>query len=453
MRGRMTVCSGLVLAIGAWAVADERPAVRGDAWLGVQLAPVPPPLAAHLQMEGRGLMVQNVFKGSPADAAQLEQYDVIFRVDGEAVSGDIRAFAEHVRSRHPGDRLVLGIYRDGKEAAEQEIALGRTPERDGELDLKFEDPMPDVLRLRDMGLRGRILRPGEGGNWIMEDLGDLPPEKWERFFFDEPARVPLPQGPIMDEGRFVAGDGSSVHVRRKPDGSFKVTRRGKGDGATEEVREYKNLDALRDGDQEAFHLVCPEPARDRPFGADRNFTAPRPGASPERWRQWSERFFQGPMRERGMPGRPDAAAPEAGDPRRAPGGDGGMMRGPKPDGGPAGMGGDPGHRPPPGARPEEGMSRPGPRDGDAREPGPGGSAGRMRGGPGAMKDGEGPAGDRPRDRAPAETNFEVNLDGTITVHVEDEQGSLTRTFKSREDLAKHAPQLFRQLERIESRMR
>jgi len=42
-------------------------------------------LAAQLRLGSVGVMVQNVFKDSPADRAGLERYDVIFDVDGKEV--------------------------------------------------------------------------------------------------------------------------------------------------------------------------------------------------------------------------------------------------------------------------------------------------------------------------------------------------------------------------------
>lgn len=449
--------AGLMAAACSVVAADERPEPRGDAWLGVQLAPVPPPLAAHLQLEGKGLMVQNVFVSSPADRAGLDQFDVIIQVDGKPVENDIRAFAEHVQSHQPGERIELRVYRHGEQAPAHVIELGKAPEHPGDFKLKFDDPMPDVLRFRDLGVRGRILRPGEAGGWIMEDLGDLPRENWERFFFDEAVRAPLPPGAVMDEGRFVAGDGSSIHVRRDEDGTFTVTRKPRGDGGEKEQKKYRNLEELREQDPEACRLVCPEPDGHGPRRHLRDRTqrlpGPPPGASADRWREWGQRFFQAPLweredaprREMSPPGSP-APPPDARERR-----DGDEPNRPRREAAPPGMG--PGTTPPAPPPPREGRPGGGGQGGDpmqGRPPMGGGGMGMARGQP--RDDTRPSVAPPPRSRA-SETNFEVNLDGTITVHVEDEQGSLTRTFKSREDLARQAPQLFGRLERIESRMR
>ena len=60
---------------------------ESTAWLGVVMVDVPKALSAHLNTGDEGLMVINVIRDSPADTAGIQQYDVILRVDNEAIGG------------------------------------------------------------------------------------------------------------------------------------------------------------------------------------------------------------------------------------------------------------------------------------------------------------------------------------------------------------------------------
>jgi predicted esterase len=72
-----------------------------------------------------GMVVSSVQPGGPADKAGLKQGDRITAVDGRAVKSRIDLAAAFA-GKAPGDKVVLGIERDG-ESVEVEITLGERP--------------------------------------------------------------------------------------------------------------------------------------------------------------------------------------------------------------------------------------------------------------------------------------------------------------------------------------
>jgi S1-C subfamily serine protease len=83
-------------------------------WLGVQTSdptdPASPP----------GAEVQDVTSGGPADAAGLQQGDVITEIDGQPLS-DSSDLSRLINGKQPGDHVDLHIDRAG-----QDIHLGTT---------------------------------------------------------------------------------------------------------------------------------------------------------------------------------------------------------------------------------------------------------------------------------------------------------------------------------------
>lgn len=174
---RMVLASVLVGAMAAAATAQRVTAPlavadRDAAWLGVQLMPVPRPLAVHLDLRGAGVMVGNIFKQSPADKAGVERYDVIVEADGQEVRKGVEGFSHYVRGKKPGDALELVFYRKAKKQTVT-LELGGMPADPQKMELRYEDE-PGVFEPGVFGLRGKILRPGPHG-WELDDLGELPP--------------------------------------------------------------------------------------------------------------------------------------------------------------------------------------------------------------------------------------------------------------------------------------
>jgi hypothetical protein len=89
-----------------------------------------------------------------------------------------------------------------------------------------------------------------------------------------------------------------------PDGSVEVRREVEAeDGTRAEVKTYQSMDELKEADREAYDLLHSDRGWDRhrdmflPRHPGRDWTTPGPPMS-ERWREWNDRFFRGPMEER-----------------------------------------------------------------------------------------------------------------------------------------------------------
>jgi len=304
-------------------------------WLGVQLTAVPDPLADHLQLGDAGLMVRNVFKDSPADQAGIERYDVIVEADGEKVTGDVRAFTQSVGDKKPGDALELDVYHKGQKI-HMKVALTTRPRDWDELDRKYEDER-DWRPWDDF--RGQILRRSPDG-WILEDLGPMPHWRDLPHKFQGRLKDWFSEFEPIDEGRRVDKQGHVLHVRQKKDGTIVVKRYLQKDGDSKaETKSFDNIEALKADDPEAYELLqsarkeqrilkSPKDWMDTPLFRrfrDRGENAykkwheqldkynesieeynkalqdwhKRMGESlpPEKWKEWYDRFFQGPLQE------------------------------------------------------------------------------------------------------------------------------------------------------------
>jgi len=84
------------------------------AWLGIQLAELTPELAEGFGLsEQKGILVQDVLTGTPAERAGLKRNDVIVAFDGQSVS-DLPKFRLKVADTKIGSRVPLEVLRDGK---------------------------------------------------------------------------------------------------------------------------------------------------------------------------------------------------------------------------------------------------------------------------------------------------------------------------------------------------
>ncbi|MEM7051627.1 MAG: PDZ domain-containing protein [Acidobacteriota bacterium] len=110
-----TLLSFLVFALFAAGQEDEQ--IPG--WAGVTVKAVPsnlprPDFAEALaELGGRGAMIGKVAKDGPADHAGLRSGDIIYRIDGEAVSSS-RDFSSMIRSYEPGDSVSVDLLRRGE---------------------------------------------------------------------------------------------------------------------------------------------------------------------------------------------------------------------------------------------------------------------------------------------------------------------------------------------------
>jgi hypothetical protein len=92
---------------------QPRPFVVSDHWIGVECAPVPPPLRAQVDLpEGQGLLVGQVVPESPAAKAGIQQYDVLVKADGKPLAGieDLVGAVDAAKDK----QLTIELVRGGK---------------------------------------------------------------------------------------------------------------------------------------------------------------------------------------------------------------------------------------------------------------------------------------------------------------------------------------------------
>lgn len=136
-------------------------------WLGVRMSPVPRPLAAHLDTPG--VMVTNVVRESPADAAGLQQFDVITQLNGKAVAAP-EDLVNAIKDLPVGQTVTLTLVR--KAAAQQvRVTLGERP-ADRELAMKFDEPEDPVWN-DAFSITGRKFLFSPDGQFQIKNLGPL----------------------------------------------------------------------------------------------------------------------------------------------------------------------------------------------------------------------------------------------------------------------------------------
>lgn len=95
--------------------ADSTGEKQKITYLGVETAPVPRALAAHLGLSpDHGLTINAVAEDSPAAAAALQQHDVLTKFDDQVLV-DSRQLSVLIRAKRAGDEVKLTLIRAGKE--------------------------------------------------------------------------------------------------------------------------------------------------------------------------------------------------------------------------------------------------------------------------------------------------------------------------------------------------
>jgi serine protease Do len=83
-------------------------------WLGVTIQSITPDLAKEFGLKnGKGAVVNDILKGSPAEKAGLKRGDVILEVDGKTVN-DAESLRNIVAQREIGSHITIKIIREGK---------------------------------------------------------------------------------------------------------------------------------------------------------------------------------------------------------------------------------------------------------------------------------------------------------------------------------------------------
>ena len=137
----------VVVSAAASAAADDASVVYADALLTE--AESATFMGVHLEEEvdhpEGGARVSEVVRDSPADAAGIEDGDIVVRFDGHVIRGPV-ALTQKIHAREPGDVVEVVVIRDGRErkprtragSASQQRSVLRVADRPGRrIDLRL----------------------------------------------------------------------------------------------------------------------------------------------------------------------------------------------------------------------------------------------------------------------------------------------------------------------------
>jgi len=86
--------------------------IRG--WIGIEPRDVPEYQRQQLGLPATGVLIANLYVGSPAQRAGLQPGDVLVDIDGVAVRSAQEAIARVAAHRKPGETIKLRVIRSGK---------------------------------------------------------------------------------------------------------------------------------------------------------------------------------------------------------------------------------------------------------------------------------------------------------------------------------------------------
>ncbi len=127
-------------------------------WLGVSVRDITPQIAKAYGVDGtEGAMINDVFKGDPADKAGIKRGDVVVELNGTKIKNSAE-FVQKVRTLAPNSTAKLAVVRKGKKL-NFSVRLGERPaSADGRTDTRT-DSKPDSkadnnAALKDFGING-----------------------------------------------------------------------------------------------------------------------------------------------------------------------------------------------------------------------------------------------------------------------------------------------------------
>ena len=116
-------------AVMAQLIAKGR-VVRG--WLGIVIQDVTDELASSFGVREReGVLIADVMRGGPADAAGLRPGDVIVELDGGRIR-EVPDLQRRVAARAPGERVRVVVVRDGSRQSPIAVVVGEMPKEEPE---------------------------------------------------------------------------------------------------------------------------------------------------------------------------------------------------------------------------------------------------------------------------------------------------------------------------------
>lgn len=154
--------------------SSVKPSAVQQAFCGLGIAPLSPVLTAQLpdvMSGGRGIVVADVMKDSPAEKAGLKVHDIVLRYDGQDVYSP-EQLVKLVRNDKPGREVVISYVRAGK-TAETKMTLAATAVTADVRNNAGRNPDRDPSSSNDT-------KPGRGTE-RRERARQNDPEPWGRF--------------------------------------------------------------------------------------------------------------------------------------------------------------------------------------------------------------------------------------------------------------------------------
>lgn len=260
-------------ASAADAATDADPATAAEPvdeppkyWLGVHVVAIPEPLAAHVGKDG--LMIMNIVKGSPADTAGLERYDIVRSYNGKPVK-EMSDLVEAIQAAG-GKAGKLEVVRGGKNETLKLTAVER-PDTSS-VEYKYEepeaaqtapfggalrvqrDPVTGAMKIEPfsgMGPMGGMsgMAPGINPDWLqpfLQHLQDLDENGGDATDEDDNS-TDKPQADVQIQ---INNNGEKLSIHHTSDGKFEVQRTDAG-GKTSSAT-YDSAKAFRAGDHDAY---------------------------------------------------------------------------------------------------------------------------------------------------------------------------------------------------------
>ncbi len=121
---------GIGFAIAADTVKQIVPTLQTNGyvhrgWLGVAIRDLNDNLRQAYNAPEGGVLIEQITPDGPAGRSDLQAEDVVTSVDGQPVK-DTWALQKAIAGHRPGEKVALGIIRDGK-PLQVEVTLGETP--------------------------------------------------------------------------------------------------------------------------------------------------------------------------------------------------------------------------------------------------------------------------------------------------------------------------------------
>jgi len=214
-----------------------------DYWVGALIGPVPEPILVHISedllAEGKGVFLNEVVEGSPAEKAGLKQFDIVAKVGGEPV--DPESFIEKVRESK-GEKLVCEVLRTGKLQTLDLTPEVRPAQQQGfhlqprifrmpgnpqaQPNIEIPEMPEEMKKLLPEGMELEEMPEMFGGELLPEDL-PIPDEiremlKNQKKMFRLPNPGGVPGG--IPQFQFHGGQKSHMQIEVTPNGT-RVTRK------------------------------------------------------------------------------------------------------------------------------------------------------------------------------------------------------------------------------------